>query len=110
MRISLKRIASLFFNHYYGDIDMPVKIVIGTLIGIAFGFVLNLQSKPNNKTRPIVLGVFALVILMFVGTSFRFGILFGLMAIAEISLGVFLSKVIFKKKKSTHKTMIVPKA
>jgi hypothetical protein len=75
---------------------MIVKIIIGILIGFFAGFFLA-KDDGNSDSSALVLIIIAIASIGFVGSSFMFGGIFGLMAIGEIIVGYFIASGMFAK-------------
>ena len=81
---------------------MLIKIIIGIAIGF-FGSIamwqeaFNNVGNNNNGTLQGIIGVFFLISIIFIVSSFLYGGIYGLMAIGEISFGYFIGyKITFK--------------
>ena len=81
------------------DSAMLQRIIVGILIGLVIGFFLSGKLRVENKTKNLILAFSALVVISFVGASFMFGALYGVMAVGEIALGYWLSVKIFAQEK-----------
>lgn len=79
---------------------MLERIIVGIIIGFVSGIVLTRGYKNNEQIHTISLGFICLVIVAFVGASFMFGAIYGVMAIGEIAAGYWLSNSIFSKQKT----------
>ena len=81
---------------------MLIKIIIGIAIGF-FGSVaiweeaLSDIGNSDNKTLEGIIGVFFLISIVFIVSSFRYGGIYGLMAIGEIVFGYFIGYIIIFK-------------
>ena len=76
------------------------KIVVGVLIGFVAGFVEargRLWSKKTETVSEILLFVVGVA---FIGSSFTFGAVFGVMAIAEIAAGFYAYGKVFRSIKA----------
>lgn len=80
---------------------MFAKIVVGVLIGFVAGFVEargRLWSKKTETVSEILLFVVGVA---FIGSSFTFGVVFGVMAIAEIAAGFYAYGKVFRSIKAS---------
>ena len=77
---------------------MLEKIIIGVIIGFVSGFFL---SKDDDKSGSsgIILIFIAIVSIGFIGSSFMYGAVYGLMAIGEIVIGFVIASSMFEKDK-----------
>lgn len=80
---------------------MFARIVVGILIGIVTGFVDSLGPSWSKRWQRISGGLLFLTCLAFVVSSFMFGAVYGVMAIAEIAIGFYAYGKIFGSKKAS---------
>jgi ABC-type antimicrobial peptide transport system permease subunit len=76
------------------------RIIVGLVIGMFAGFVLSSDSTLLRDKRNLMLAFLALIIIAFIGSSFMFGALYGVMAIGEVALGHWLIRKIKTMPKS----------
>ena len=79
---------------------MFARFVVGILIGFVAGFVEALGPSLSKKWQNISEALLFLVGLAFVVSSFMFGALYGVMAIAEIAAGYYAHTKIIRSVKS----------
>ncbi len=72
------------------------KIIVGIIIGFASGWYL-VKSDAENGLSGVALIVIAVISIAFIGSSFGYGVAYGLMAIVEIATGFFIASRVFKK-------------
>lgn len=72
---------------------MIVKIIIGVLIGFVGSCVLATFGEKRESSQNI-LGVIVIVALFFIGSSFAYGAIYGIMAFGEIFIGIFICTLI----------------
>lgn len=77
---------------------MFARIIVGIIIGLVSGFVLNGKFENKDNVKNIALVFLALVIIAFIGSSFMFGAVYGAMAVGEIALGYYFSSSVSKKE------------
>lgn len=77
---------------------MLAKIITGLIIGFVSGFFL-VRNDDKNESFEIVIAFIAIVSIGFIGSSFMYGAVYGLMAIGEIVVGFSMASSIFKKDK-----------
>ncbi len=77
---------------------MLERIIIGFAIGFVAGLVLHKEYGNSRNIQNIIMGFIFLIIVAFVGSSFMFGAIYGLMSIGEISVGYWLSNSVLNKK------------
>jgi hypothetical protein len=75
---------------------MFARIIVGVLIGVAAAFVLNGKLSIDPKTLQILQGFIGVIAIGFIGASFMFGAVFGVMAVAEIAIGYFAYTKLFQ--------------
>ena len=80
---------------------MFARIVVGILIGLVAGLVEALGPSWSKKWQRISEGLLFLVGLAFIGSSFMFGAIYGVIAIAEIAIGYYTYGKIFGPKKAS---------
>ena len=81
---------------------MFAKIVVGILIGFVGGFVEARGPSWRKKTEIISEVLLFLVGLGFIISSFMFGAVYGVMAIAEITAGFYAYGKIFRSEKASR--------
>lgn len=81
---------------------MLAKIVVGILIGFVGGFVVARGPSWRKKTEIISEVLLFLIGLAFLVSSFAYGMIFGFMAIAEITAGVYAYGKVFRPKKTSR--------
>jgi NhaP-type Na+/H+ or K+/H+ antiporter len=79
---------------------MFARIVVGILIGFVAGFVEALGPSLSKKWQNISEVLLSLVGLAFVVSSFMFGAIYGVMAIAEITIGFYAYGKVFRSEKA----------
>ncbi len=79
---------------------MLERIIVGIIIGFVAGIAFTRSYENNEQTKNIVLGFICLVVVAFVGSSFMFGAIYGVMAVGEIAVGYWVSNSIFSKPKT----------
>lgn len=77
---------------------MLAKIITGVIIGFVSGFFL-VRNDDKNESFEIIVAFIAIVSIGFIGSSFMYGAVYGLMAIGEIVVGFSMASSIFKKDK-----------
>jgi hypothetical protein len=83
---------------------MIEKIIIGIVIGFISGFFLSKENSENESgSQGIILIFIAIISIAFIGSSFMYGAIFGIMAIGEIAIGFAVASNIFKKNKAIDK-------
>lgn len=80
---------------------MFAKIVVGILIGFVGGFVEARGPSWTKKSEIISEALLFLVGLAFIVSSFMFGAIYGVMAIAEITVGFYAYGKVFRVKKAS---------
>ena len=80
---------------------MLERIIVGIIIGFIGGFFISKQEKDQKKDQKqgIVLAFIAIISIAFIGSSFMYGAIFGIMAIVEIVIGYAIASKIFLVKK-----------
>ena len=78
---------------------MLAKIITGVIIGFVSGFFLVRNDDKKNESSDIIVAFIAIVSIGFIGSSFMYGAVYGLMAIGEIVVGFSMASSIFKKDK-----------
>ena len=73
------------------------RIVIGIGIGAVAAFLLAREYDETSSVRGLVYGCVAIVAIAFIGSSFMFGAIFGVMAIGELVLGYWLAGLALTK-------------
>ncbi|MWK59793.1 hypothetical protein GO594_27725 [Pseudomonas otitidis] len=68
---------------------MFARIVVGILIGVAAGFFVNRRLPIAAQTLKIIHIFIAVIAMAFIAASFKFGAVFGVIAVAEIACGYF---------------------
>lgn len=81
---------------------MFAKIVVGVLIGFVGGFVEARGPSWRKKTEIISEVLLFLVGLGFIISSFMFGAVYGVMAIAEIAAGFYAYGKVFRSGKASR--------
>ena len=81
---------------------MLAKIVVGILIGFVGGFVEARGPSWRKKTEIISEVLLFLVGLGFIISSFMFGAVYGVMAIAEIAAGFYAYGKVFRSGKASR--------
>jgi len=77
---------------------MLEKIIVGVIIGFVSGFFLS-KDDDKNDLSGIILIFIAIVSIGFIGSSFMYGAVYGLMAIGEIVIGFVIASSMFAKEK-----------
>lgn len=77
---------------------MLAKIITGLIIGFVIGFFL-VRNDDKNESFEIIVAFIAIVSIGFIGSSFMYGAVYGLMAIGEIVVGFSMASSIFKNDK-----------
>jgi hypothetical protein len=80
---------------------MFARIVVGLLIGVVAGFVEACGPSWATKWLRISEALLFLVGVAFVGSSFMFGAIYGVMAIAEIAVGFYAYGKVFRPEKAS---------
>ncbi|HCG6407635.1 hypothetical protein R7P75_23275 [Vibrio sp. 2175-1] len=76
------------------------RILIGLVIGFVSAFAFKDATENSEQQNTNVFQIFvALIVLAFIGSSFMFGAIFGLMAIGEIAIGFWVAKNITMRVK-----------
>ena len=78
---------------------MLAKIITGVIIGFVSGFFLVRNDEKKNESFEIIVAFIAIVSIGFIGSSFMYGAVYGLMAIGEIVVGFSMASSIFKNDK-----------
>ncbi len=78
---------------------MLAKIITGVIIGFVSGFFLVRNDDKKNESFEIIVAFIAIVSIGFIGSSFMYGAVYGLMAIGEIVVGFSMASSIFKNDK-----------
>ena len=78
---------------------MLEKIITGVIIGFVSGFFLVRNDDKKNESFEIIVAFIAIVSIGFIGSSFMYGAVYGLMAIGEIVVGFSMASSIFKNDK-----------
>jgi hypothetical protein len=82
---------------------MIEKIIIGIVIGFISGVFLSKENHGNESgSQGIILIFIAIISIAFIGSSFMYGGIFGIMAIGEIAIGFAVASNIFKKNKAMN--------
>ncbi|MNF62590.1 hypothetical protein D3C84_442740 [compost metagenome] len=80
---------------------MLARIFVGIVIGLVAGLIeagsLSLSKRQNQIAEALIFIVGA----GFIGASFMFGAIYGVMAIAEIAIGFYAFGKLFKRNKTT---------
>ena len=79
---------------------MFAKIVLGILIGFVGGFVEDRGPSWTKKTEIISEVLLFFVGLSFLISSFMFGVIYGVMAIVELTAGVYAYRKVFRAEKA----------
>lgn len=79
---------------------MLERIIAGIVIGVVSYFVLHFKFKEGSSAQGIVHGFIALIVIAFVGSSFMFGVIFGVMAIGEIVIGYWFTNKVFGEQQN----------
>ncbi|MNI08400.1 hypothetical protein D3C73_614360 [compost metagenome] len=79
---------------------MFARIVVGLLIGVVAGFVEASGPSWSAKWQRISEALLFLVGLAYIGSSFMFGAIYGVMAIAEIAVGFYAYGNVFRSGKA----------
>lgn len=69
---------------------MLERIIIGVLIGLFMGAVMSPEFEVANKNRVILLLFLLMFMIAFIISSFKFGVIYGMMAIGEIAVGYLI--------------------
>ena len=77
---------------------MLEKIIIGVIIGFVSGFFLS-KNDDKSDSSGIILIFIGIVSIGFIGSSFMYGAVYGLMAIGEIVIGFVIASSMFEKEK-----------
>ncbi|WP_414903644.1 hypothetical protein [Pseudomonas sp. IT-P260] len=80
---------------------MFAKIILGILIGFLGGVVEDRGPSWRRKTEIISEVLLFFIGLAFLISSFMFGALYGAMAIAEITAGVYAYQKVFRSQKAS---------
>lgn len=81
---------------------MLERILIGLVIGFIGGFFL-IKQKGEESSEISVTGLIIIIVSMaFIGASFMFGGLYGLMAIGEIVIGFTIASTFFEKSSNNN--------
>ncbi|WP_025856107.1 hypothetical protein [Pseudomonas sp. CHM02] len=78
---------------------MFAKIVVGILIGFVVGFVDSKGPFWTKRAETILQVLILLVGLSFLASSFIAGVIYGVMAIAEIGLGFCAYGIVFRARR-----------
>lgn len=77
------------------------RILIGLVIGFVSAFAFKGVTEDSVQQNTNVFQIFmGLIVLAFIGSSFMFGAVFGLMAIGEIAIGFWVAKNITKQSRA----------
>jgi uncharacterized membrane protein YeaQ/YmgE (transglycosylase-associated protein family) len=76
------------------------RIIVGIIIGFVAGIALSRNYEQKENVQNVVLGFICLVVLAFVGSSFMFGAIYGVMAIGEIAIGYWISNSVLNKQET----------
>ncbi|WP_095118638.1 hypothetical protein [Pseudomonas sp. Irchel s3f10] len=79
---------------------MFAKIIVGILIGFVGGFVEARGPSWKKKTEIISEVLLFLVGLSFLISSFMFGVIYGVMAIVELTVGFYAYGKVFRTEKA----------
>ncbi|HEJ5942445.1 hypothetical protein ACPTK4_15605 [Pseudomonas aeruginosa] len=77
---------------------MFARIVVGVLIGVVAGIFINSKLPIEPKTMQMIQIFIAVIAIAFIAASFKFGAIYGVMAIAEIAGGYFACLKLFYGK------------
>ncbi|NMY04596.1 hypothetical protein HBO12_16680 [Pseudomonas sp. WS 5059] len=78
---------------------MFVKIAVGIVIGFLAGFVDALGPSWSKRAETVLQVLIFLLGLAFLASSFMYGVMYGVMAIAEIGVGFCAYGAVFRPKK-----------
>ena len=79
---------------------MVGKIIIGVVIGLVAGFLMPKKGIYEKGDSSNAIQIFIAVIsIAFIGSSFMYGAIFGLMAIGEIMVGFVVASSFSRKNK-----------
>lgn len=75
---------------------MFARIIVGILIGLAAGLVESGKLPVTPKTLQVLQALVIIAAIAFVSSSFMFGAVYGVLALAEIAAGYFGYTRLFK--------------
>lgn len=75
---------------------MFARIIVGVLIGLAAGLFLHGKFSLDEKTLKIIQIFVGIVAIGFIASSFMFGAVYGVLAVAEIAGGYFAYTKLFQ--------------
>ncbi|MDN3223887.1 hypothetical protein [Pseudomonas nunensis] len=75
---------------------MFARIIVGVLIGLAAGLFLHGKFSLEDKTLKIIQVFVGIVAIGFIASSFMFGAVYGVLAVAEIAGGYFAYTKLFQ--------------
>ncbi|CRM94485.1 hypothetical protein [Pseudomonas sp. 22 E 5] len=81
---------------------MLARFITGLLIGFVAGIIEAFGPSMSKKWQNISELLIVLVGLAFIASSFAFGMIFGFMAIAEITAGFYAYGKVFRTKKTSR--------
>ncbi len=77
------------------------RILIGLVIGFVSAFAFKDVTEGSEQQNTNVFQIFmGLIVLAFIGSSFMFGAVFGLMAVGEIAIGFLVVRNIMKQSRA----------
>ena len=85
---------------------MIYKIITGVILGIITLFFIEKQENSNEQSLKIIIAIILILDLLFISSSFLYGIIYGLMAIGELTLGAIISQKLFLSKKEENKDLL----
>lgn len=85
---------------------MIFKIIIGILLGLITYFFFDNHKDENEESKNILLTAILIIDILFIGSSFAYGAIYGAMAIAEILIGIGISYKIFNSDKKKYEDLL----
>lgn len=80
---------------------MVGRILIGVLIGLVAGFLMSKKGIQEKENSSNAIHIFLTIIaIAFIGSSFMYGAIFGLMAIGEIIFGFVVVSGLLSKRQA----------
>lgn len=79
---------------------MFARIVVGILIGLAAGLVQSGKLSVTAQTLQVLQALVVVAAIAFVSSSFMFGAVYGVLALAEIAAGYFGYTKLFSAQKT----------
>lgn len=77
---------------------MFVKIITGIILGFFSGLFISIDNKKPSGIISIIAGIFSIISIGFIFSSFMYGSIYGIMAIGEVFVSFGIATSIFKEK------------